>query len=668
MVQRVNVNGVIHQFPDEATPQMIAEALGVQPPDDVAQTNTSTPQKSKAQELGQMSIDALKGALSGGITGLGKGGEFIAKALTGGYAPSGDIEGLANKLVPTNDSTATNIGKGVGSYAPYALMGGASLLPDLTGGTITKIIGNILAKPGQLAAGALSGAANTGDNESNLFGFLPSGKTGGAIESALLNALTGGAAKGLEALRPSNVLRGTLSPEQLNRNLNVTSGTETGLGDVIGSPYLKRLLENSLQRVPLTGASESLRRTGNEIVSRGQNILSGLLGDEDPENVPEAVSESLKNIFDARKQNKANLYTKSNKTADDIGLKLELPNFARNANKYSDAIEGTTFLKNEPDVAAIYKRLQNYRNPVTTKTDTGVLVDAQGNPLVTNTETTYPRLEEANSLAGRLSEKARQVSASPLQQDREMAGIYSTLSKSLKSDIKNAIDKSGNKDLKSQFDEAETNYAKNYSPFLDKDIYKYVAGTNVDNQTLIDKFMKTGRGQDRSNLANKLLTKLPDREKSLVAYHYLSKALDNDGNVSPNILATQINKLGPKQFKALVPNEELRNNLTNYSKLTGMNQESLSTMFNPKTGQRNLDSLITGIGAGATSSGHARALLTALLGGRLMSKALTSEEIRNSLVKKMINNKPLFTGGNKMQGYSTAVQALKNALAGDNSQ
>lgn len=651
MVQRVNVNGVIHQFPDEATPQMIAQALGVEPPDeDVSQSLYTKPER-YANALGinnRTPLDMIRDALSGAVTGLGKGGEFIAKTATGGYAPDFP-ETIANQIASHTPSTAGQLVKGAAEYAPYADIGGASLL-------------------GQIGAGALSGAATTDRDETNLGGLLPSGKVGGSIEAALLNALTGGTAKAFEALRPSNIFRGNASPEQLQKNVEATQGTETGLGDVTSSPFFKRLLENTLQRLPFTGASESLQRTGNEIVSRGNNLLKSLLGNTYPENVPEAVSSSLNDSFEARKKEKASLYNAANKKADDIGLNLDLPKFSNTAKKYSDAIENTTFLKNEPDMAAIYRKLQNYKNPVKEETTTGMLVDKAGNPLISNTKTTYPTLEEANILKGRLAEKAKQSGASPLQGDREMSNVFSTLSKSLKSDINNAIDKSGNDDLKNAYQSAEKNYAKNFSPFLDRDIYKHLAGTNTDNQTIVDKFIKTGRGKDRSNLANKLLEKLPDQKKSLVAYHYLSKALDDDGNVSPNILAKQISNLGSKQFKLLVPDDNLRNNLSNYSKLTKMNQEALSTMFNPKTGQRNLDSLLTGVGAGATATGHARALATALLGGRAMTKALTSESIRNALVKKMIENRSLFTGGAKIPSYQTGTQALKNALGGGNNQ
>lgn len=67
------------------------------------------------------------------------------------------------------------------------------------------------------------------------------------------------------------------------------------------------------------------------------------------------------------------------------------------------------------------------------------------------------------------------------------------------------------------------------------------------------------------------------------------------------------------------------------------------------------------VGAGVAAGGT-------ILGGQAATKALTSEAVRNALVKKMINQKPMFTGGAKIPTYQAAQQALKSALGGDNNQ
>ena len=121
---------------------------------------------------------------------------------------------------------------------------------------------------------------------------------------------------------------------------------------------------------------------------------------------------------------------------------------------------------------------------------------------------------------------------------------------------------------------------------------------------------------------------------------YLSRAIE-DGQLNPTKLDTLYGKLGEKQRSALIPDKAMRKEIENYTRGVGMNKETFQTMFNPKTGQRNLDSVIGAMEALAGYNiaglkGMAVALPVGGVAGRAANKALTSQRLRNSLVKKML--------------------------------
>lgn len=530
--------------------------------------------------------------------GFGNAGQNLAKFLTRGRAPQVD---MARLFGPQNPTATDNFVQGAAQYAPFAAAGGAGLV-------------------GSTLASAAYGATQSEDPAK------------GAVIDALVNAGTHGLVKGVDALRPSKLLRGNLSEEELAKNLEAAKGTNTGLGDVIGSPTLKKTYENVLTKIPFSGAVDSLQKSAETVQDTGKSILYNLLGKNNPSTANEDLGKAL--ILTAKKHtnDKNLLYKEANQIADDHGLELDLQSFADNAKKYSDAIETTNILKYEPDVRKLFNKLQNYIEPV--KSEKGLLIDKSGNP--SSVTKTYPRLEEANLLKGKLNNYEQAFRLSPDPEKRGLASVFRKLASSLKSDINTAIDKSGNSALKSAYDTAEENYAKNFSPFLDKEIYKFTNG-NADPDLLTQNFVKNSRSSDRANQVAKLTDKLSPKGKKLLGYSYLSKALDKEGNLNPSILNQQIKNLGKNQFKELF-DAEVQKALLNYQRLYKMNAEGTSLMANPKTGQRNSDlmSFMAGILGGASGMGT---LGGTIAGARTAVKGLTSESVRESLVKAILENK-----------------------------
>lgn len=652
-------NGHTYELPDEATNDQINSYIlsksqnvseGQQKPQqdesfisNIGLSQNVFPGMARAIEKGSKLIpeflDLGQSALSGLGKGLGKGGESIASLLTGGGSPQVNWEEIEKYTMPENKSVANEIASGIGSYLPYGKMG------SLASSAISKIPGissNIAQLLGQSGAGGLFGATMTKPEEQNLFGLLPEGKVGGSLEGAILNAVPFGLARGLEQLRPSKLFRGNLTPEQLARNVEVAQGTRTGIGDIIESPRLKTQYENVLSKLPLSNVTEKIQETGQSVIDRGNEILKKVLGKNNSENVPEQVFKVLNKEFKSHRTTKQNLYNDVDELADKVNLNLELPNFTKKANEYYDAINQTNLLKYEPSISSIFNKLRGYKEPnITTPSE---ILNAEGKPF---THTTTPQLKEANILKGKLGEYAKKAKYDPNL--RGASHIFEELNRALKSDIQSSIKNSGNKKLIGAYDLAEENYKRNFSPFLDRDIYKYVSGKETDSDKIITSFLKTSKTSDRSKTLTKLTSKLPDKSKQLIGYSYLSRALDNEGNLNPAKLSTLIKNLGKNQFKTLFPNAAIRKELQNYTRLYKMNTKAANIMFNPMTGQQNLDILpavLAHVGSSALGGkigglpGAIVGALTPGLAARGIVNKMTDPVYREKLVNAMIENKP----------------------------
>lgn len=434
----------------------------------------------------------------------------------------------------------------------------------------------------------------------------------------------------LKSIAPSNIFRGALSPEELKNNLRITQGTETGLGDVIGSPFLKRMNENILTKIPFSGVTESMQRNAGNIINKGHNLLYQLAGESDIGNLDQYLNDALKESFNSHQSEKNAHYSRVNKLADEVGLNLDLPEFAKKASEHKNAIQDTNIIKYDPEMQSLLGKLGLYENPVKTEKRTGKIVDEYGSPLLNETKKIYPSLQEANLLKGKLNNLANQHGASSNPSDRHLAGVFGGLARTLKQDIQEGIEKSGHEGLKTAYKEAEENYGKKFSPFLDKQIYKFINGSS-DPETLVSSFIKTGKSTDRANLINKLTKKLPFEDRNLLGYAYLQRAMDENNVLNPMKLKTLLSKnsLGNKQFEALFPNPVLRNALRDYVDLVDMNTKSLKVMWNPETGQMNMDVL-------PLLSKSPTNFLAKVMGAPYVGKKLRSEKTRTKLVNKMI--------------------------------
>lgn len=582
--------------------------------------------------------------------------------------PAGALQMQGGKIGENPIGRATL--EAVGSI-PFGLGGGIEAIGSrLAARNAPKLAQGAADLAGMIGKNAAFGATTSAINPQQE-GSVAERALQGALWGAGLGATGKGVSSLVENLRPSRFLRGKLSPLELTRNLNVTRGTNTGLGDVLGSPYLKKKLENTLLSTPGSGASDIMQTIGKQVEEKGHNLLTSILGkDNSGENIPKQIYDTLNEAHESHRATKNALYTEANKIADKEKIKLDLGRFSDAANKYSSALEDTNILKYEPDAKYLFTKLVNYKNPIEESKNIGSIVDKSGKPLINESTSKYPTLEEANLLKGKLNQYAKSLGASPDADKRSLSKVFGNLASNLRKDIQDSVG-TGSDNLKQAYKKAEENYAKNYSSFLDKDIYKFIGG-NADPETIVDKFITTSNTKDLAGKLSKLTKTLPDNDKKLLSYGYFaSRALDQNGEINPAKLATAITKLGKNQFKNLVPDDALRQSLKDYSKLAKFNAKAQYLMANPETGQKNLSAItalmhgasgVLGAGIGAKEGGFPGAIAGAaggyalpMMAGRAATKYLTSPEIRENLVRKMIENKKL-PGGNFIMGLMQSLQ------------
>lgn len=163
MVHQVEYNGQMHEFPDEATPEMISNALGLNSNQQKPTSRSGFPIPEFIRPKEQVNpLDVIKSAL----IGMGKAGQNINEAgynLFGKKSPVGrkqlDIRSVigGNK----NPSNLENLVEGIGQYSPLMAAGSLSI-------------------PASIGSSALYGATQS-----------PEDRTGGAISGGLLGSIPG---------------------------------------------------------------------------------------------------------------------------------------------------------------------------------------------------------------------------------------------------------------------------------------------------------------------------------------------------------------------------------------------------------------------------------------------------------------------------------------------
>jgi hypothetical protein len=505
--------------------------------------------------------------------------------------------------LPSTATLADKIIRGLAQYAP------ALAIPEAD----MAIAGRAAGIPVRMAANAGRQAAYGATQTENPMEGATSGAIGGAtvpLVSKLVNAL-----------RPSNIFRGNLSPEELASNQEAAKGTETGLGRIIESPSLNRAYENILPHVLFSGAENTMGRNANNITHKGADILDMIGKNTDPGNYGIRMQEALKKAASQATQEKNQGYRALDKAADEAGMKVGREKLSSTAQDLLDEMKSSSELNAENDPKLI-SDLERYASNKEENT-----------------------LKNTNIFRSKgLGKKANQAYVSG---DTHASGVYSQLKDALSEDIKTAFEGSENPNLKDLYAQNQKDYAEKFAPFEDKDIVKFTK-KGGDPDLLLPHFLKGGKN-DRATLLTKLTSKLAPIDKHIPLLAHLSKAVDKEGNVDPIQLSSLYRQLGENQRKALIHEPYFDKELKNYSNLVGQNKKALNLMFNPDTGvkgqtTRVLDAIlkITQVAGGTVGAGLPGFLATTLGSGILghaSTKALTSPTLRDKLINAMIANK-----------------------------
>lgn len=175
-------------------------------------------------------------------------------------------------------------------------------------------------------------------------------------------------------------------------------------------------------------------------------------------------------------------------------------------------------------------------------------------------------------------------------------------------------------DIVGAYNDAKDFYSQNVGPFNDPDIRK-LGSDRFDTDTLLNKMVKNNRPQ----LAQKLMTTLPQEGQDTLKYAVLNKLMESSGYgsdtkpFSPKQFAGSWAKLGDTQTAIFSPEE--KEMIDGYTKLINAAPEP---MANPRTGAENTG-LLTAFGAGEfVKAAGIKSALPLLFGGRALTKLLTT--------------------------------------------
>lgn len=611
MVQTVKLeDGSTHSFPDDATPEEMNRALSSleKPADD----------QSFLSKLPRNILTGLADMGHGIINAPHNIANLISPKLASHIPEQQDYD-YASLLKLPKATTADKVIRGIAQYTPAMVMPAAEM----------GVAGEAAGILPRMAAQAAPQAAFGATQDKN--------PLAGAAEGAAAGSIGELGSSGIEALinklRPSSLLRGNLSKEELQSNLNSTQGTSSSLGRVIGSPSLNRIYENILPHVIGSGAEDTMQKTANQITTKGSGLLDALKGNSNPDDLSFKLQNALKKAANDAKQEKNEGFKKLNDLADNVGLNVGRTNLQSTANDFLNEIKQSPELKGEFN-SSLLGDLQRYAS------------NSNGN-----------NLKLTNIFRSKLGDKANDF-----YQNGQMYeyGIANSLKQALSKDIDSSFSESGNKELKKAYEQNQEDYAQKFAPFEDKDIIKFTR-QGGDSDLLLSHFLRGGKN-DRANLLDKLVSKMSDKDKNLVPYSYFSKALDENGQVDPIKIASLYKNLGKNQKDVLFNDKDLKNSFDDYSDLVQKNKESFDLMRNPKTGARNTDLLIklsqllAGTAAGGIPGLAATTIGSGLL-GRGATKALTSEKLRQNLINAMINSQKI-----NIPGRSVVSGSLNDAI------
>lgn len=680
MPQQIDVPGMgIVEFPDGMTDDQISAAIKNNMPSTQKAVNASSPSNGFLADVANnvdknviQPVEATGRFARDFGEGLSQGVLNIPSGIHDTAALVPNLFGANIKNWPRFNYAPQNTASSLGEIAPFFMGGALSKAADAIGlaEKASKIpqVANAIQQASKImkeypaSSSILKNAAIAGV-------FSPQGATGfGALLGGGLGAVpaTLGAGKNFLLKRYG----GDLTPEELEKALQVTQGTQTPLGDVIQSPGIKKFYENVVGRMPFSGVGQTLMENARNITDKGNSLLDSLVGNIDPADYSGYLENNLQSSYKQSLKQKNSLYknVENLSNENEVAKDIPLENTVNTINKFKEAMGNTSILNEHPETRETLSKLglflpRTENAPATLssfpenvqktlknipKEDWPDFLKAINYKGETSSQRNVPvSFGEAAQLKGRLNNFIAQLRGSSDSNDRHRIGALIELRKSLTSDLSNAKNMSGMEDVKNAYDKAENFYANDFSRYLDPKIYRFASGTAPEGDQLVPSFLKSG-GNDRADLLRKLTDVLSPEDVKLLGYSHLQKAITEEG-LNPQTLARLMSRrsLGNRQFETLFPEKDVRDKLRDYASLVKKNSESFNQMNNPQTGFRMNDlAALSSLGSLGAAGHHFGGPLGAAIwpsavvgAGRLLNRAFTSERARNYIVRELQKQK-----------------------------
>lgn len=460
------------------------------------------------------------------------------------------------------------------------------------------------------------------------------------ISGALMGAGIEGLGKGLAAapsavgkLRPTEMFKGNLSPEELRANLRAARGTSTPLGKILEEPNLNYAYENVISNTPFSGAKTSLNNLRGQVEGKATDLLSGIEPPNAGGDTNDLVKALLTSAYKESKTRKNEVYKERDRIAQEEGHILKMPEFNKLARETASSLDDSPLFQMDPEFKRTFNKMRGFDEASKESTEHLDPLSA-----MYSKKQTPPSLTEATVTYSTLLDQAKKFKRSPGAKDRSLGALYERLGLALKRDVDNSIKNTGSEELQQAHSLAKTNFRENFVPFLDDNIHKLLQ-EDKDPQAIVREIIKPGAKQDRYRDIEKVMKLLPQEQKSLLGYTYLKGAEDKLGKINPKDLAALIKSLGKRQFESLFPDQASREQLLDYGNLRGMNERALNVNFNPKTGAEHTMTGIAAIQGGLGATLGPVAGLSPTFIARYLNNKLTSEPYREKFINKVIKNK-----------------------------
>jgi hypothetical protein len=457
------------------------------------------------------------------------------------------------------------------------------------------------------------------------------GQTAAAVE---LPNLALSAARGRYAI-PARLLKGTATAAEREANAAAAGDLPVSIGQITQSPGANKLYENVLAEVPFSGVSGQQKKVAEGVQGAAEGLVNKATGTKESALDPnEQLKQSLVNAQKRAQAAKNDQYNMVDTLAQQQGHQLELPSFTSRAKEVQSMIAESPLLQANPKLKSFMNKVGVYGEGATAKAPQDLNSALTGQ----RSAAQAPSIRDANLAKNELYNAGETLAKSAVASDRYMGGIYKELSGKIAEDIKSSISEKGSPELQQAFQSANQEYRQNYARFLNKDIRKL-----LDKDKPADKFakdiVKPGRANDSYSNINLVQSLLPPEERNLLPAAYLSKAIDENGNVDASKMGQIVKGLGPRQFNALFGSTGLKGGVQDYQRLMQMSGNARSQMANPKTGARAIPSILgggaIGIGAHAAPLTSAAVIGSTIGASKILSNYMTNPKVREKLLSAM---------------------------------